>query len=116
MIDRRHAIPKGEAWKGTFGLEPNQSSTKGISDQDVNKGGERTSLPNPTRGFEEFRGPAIDERGYPGRRDAGLNLIDENRGESKSFHHHENEGMPQSVEGISQVQLDGHPGLSSFSA
>ena len=116
MIDRRHAIPKGKTWQRAFRKEPSQSSAKGISYQDVKEGGERTSLPNPTRGFEEFSGPAIDKWGYPRGRDAGLNLFNEDRGEAKPFHHHDNEGMSQSVEGVGQVQLDGHPELSSFGA
>ena len=116
MINRRHTISKGEAWEGTFREDPSQSSAKGISNQDVEKRGEQTSLPNPTRGFEEFRGSTIDERGYPGRGDAGLNLLNEDRGETKSFQHHDDEGMSQSVKGIGQIQLDGHPGLFSFSA
>ena len=116
MIDRRHSIPKGKSWQRTFRKEPRQPSAEGVSDQNVKEGGERTSLPNPSRGFEEFSGPAIDKRGYPGGGDAGLNLINENRGETKPFHHHDNEGMSHSIKGICQVQLDGHPRLSSFSA
>ena len=35
MVDRRNSVPKGEAWKRSFRLQPTQFSTKGVSDQNV---------------------------------------------------------------------------------
>ena len=93
VIDGWHTIPKGEAWKGTFGLNSKQCSAKGISNENVKKGGEREPLPYPPGGFKKIRGPTIDEGGYPGGGDANLNLVNEDSGETKSFHHHDDEGM-----------------------
>ena len=93
MIYRRDSIPKGEAWKGAFIKEPIQSSTQRVSNQDVEKGRERAPLPNPSGSFEEFGGSPIDERGYPRGGDASLNMVNEDSGEAKSLHHHDDEGM-----------------------
>ena len=116
MIDRRHTIPKGEDRKGTFGLEPKQSSAKGISDQDVEKGGERTSLPYPTRGFKELCRSSIYKRGYPGRCNACLNLFDENQREPKLAKNQENKFMPQPVKCIGQIQFYSHSRITPFGA
>ena len=54
MVDGGDSIPKGKARERSFRLESEQSSAKGVSDQNIKEGGKRTSLPYTSRGFEEL--------------------------------------------------------------
>ena len=112
VIDGWHTIPKGEAWKGTFRLKSKQCSAKGINNENVKKGGERAPLPYPLGGFKKIRGPTIDEGGYPGLADAGLDLGDEFGGKTKSQHHLEEEWVAYSIKRIGHIKFHRHSFIS----
>ena len=44
-----------------------------------------------------------------------MNLVNKDRGKSKTLQNQNDKGVPQSVKSISKVQLNGHPGLAPFS-
>ena len=43
-------------------------------------------------------------------------MVNKDRGKSKTLQNQNDKGVPQSVKGISKIQLNGHPGLAPFRA
>ena len=116
MVDRRNSTSEREAWEGSFISDFVHFPAKRVSNQDVEEGGERTSLPYHTGGFKELSRSSIYKRGYPGRSNACLNLFYENRREPKLAKNQKNKFMPQPIKSIGQIQFYRHSGITPFGA
>ena len=90
-----------------FQLETKNQSLNGVKERR-----ERASLPQPSRSLEEWGSSAIDEGGYPGLTDAGLDPRDEFGGKPKSQHYLEEKRMANSIKRISQIEFHRHSFIS----
>ena len=94
MVDGLGSTRVGYTWNGSFQEESLEFSTQGVGYKDVKEGGKGAAFPNSTFCFEEVRGYPIDKGGNPRGASVGLDLFDEEMGETILFHDQKDEIMP----------------------